>query len=189
VDSITAPNALQDKDTSRSALGTIEEAKRLIPVEALAGKHTELRRSGDGLRGCCPVHGGDNPESFSVSPDKALFHCFRCGEGGDVVSLYARLEGHENMKEAAAFLLLEFGFEPPQRPQAWFEKDGRQKPVRDALEEARIEHLAGRIYRKFFEALVMSVDEDQRAGELRERWRDAEQTARMMWASRRGGET
>jgi len=189
MDSITLARSLQDKDTSRSALRAIELAKARVPVEDLAAKHTELRRSGSSLRGKCPVHGGDNPTAFVVAPEEGKFYCHACGEGGDVVSLYARLEGHDNMKTAAAFLLLEFGFEPPQRPQAWFEKDGRQKPVRDALEEARIEHLAGRIYRKFFEALVMSVDEDQRAGELRERWRDAEQMARMMWASRRGGET
>ena len=156
--SITPTNTLRGKDTS-SALGTIAEAKRLIPIEVLAGKHTELHRSGDGLRGCCPVHGGDNPESFSVSPDKALFHCFRCGEGGDVVTLYQLLEGHEDAKTAAAFLLLEFGFEPPQRPQAWFGKQERQRPVRTFIEQRVFHNRRRMVYRMVFKDRVDAVED------------------------------
>lgn len=185
--SITGASTLRSKDTPKSGLRTIEEAKARVPVEELAAKHTELRRSGDGLRGPCPVHKGDNPEAFSVSTDKGLWHCFRCGEGGDVVTLYQLLEGHEDAKTAAAFLLMEFGHEPPRRPDAWFEKDGRQRPVRDSLEEARIGFLARRIHRWFFEPMLLTIaDREEREAELRRTWADAEQMARLMWASRRG---
>ena len=133
------------------------------------------------------MHKGDNPEAFSVSTDKGLWHCFRCGGGGDVVTLYQLLEGHEDAKTAAAFLLLEFGHEPPQRPQAWFEKGRRQRPVRDSLEEARIGFLTRRLHRWFFEPMLLTIgDREEREDELRRTWADAEQMARLMYASRRG---
>ena len=157
--SITPTNTLRDKDTSRSGLRAIELAKARVPVEELAGKHSELRKSGDGLRGPCPVHKGDNPESFSVSPDKGLWHCFRCGEGGDVVTLYQLLEGHEDAKTAAAFLLLEFGFEPPQRPQAWFGKQERQRPVRTFIEQRVFHNRRRMVYRMVFKDRVAAVED------------------------------
>jgi len=165
VHSITATSTLRSKDTPKSALRTIEEAKARVPVEDLAAKHTELHRSGDGLRGPCPVHKGDNPEAFSVSPDKGLWHCFSCGEGGDVVELYQRLHGHQDAKTAAAMLLMEFGHEPPQRPDAWFCKQERQRPVRDKLDEARTNLLHRRLFRRFCEPLLEGVEDPEQRDE------------------------
>lgn len=155
----------------------------------MAGKHTDLRRSGSSLRGRCPVHGGDNPTAFKVDPDEGLWHCkTRCDRGGDVVTLYQLLEGHPDAKTAAAMLLMEFGHEPPQRSDGWFGRQRRQKPARDALEEARIGFLARRIHRWFFEPMVGAVaDREERASELRRTWDDAERMARLVWNSRRNG--
>jgi hypothetical protein len=184
MDSITLARSLQDKDTSRSALRAIELAKARVPVEDLAAKHTELRRSGSSLRGKCPVHGGDNPTAFVVAPEEGKFYCHACGEGGDVVSLYARLEGHDNMKTAAAFLLLEFGFEPPQRPQAWFGKQERQRPVRTFIEQRVFHNRRRMVYRMVFKDRVAAVEdlfgpEEARAA-YEDFWELTEDVVKMM---------
>jgi hypothetical protein len=51
-------------------------------TEAVAA-HTTLTPSGSRLKGLCPFHPEKTP-SFTVDPDRGLYHCFGCGEGGDV---------------------------------------------------------------------------------------------------------
>lgn len=53
--------------------------------------YVPLKRSGGSLKGLCPFHSERSP-SFMVSPDKQLYHCFGCGEGGTVVSFVMKLE-------------------------------------------------------------------------------------------------
>lgn len=69
----------------------------------------ELKRTGDTLRGCCPVHQGSNPRQFVVTPAKGLWHCFapECGKGGDVIQLLADARGMRQ-KEAAQFIAEHF---------------------------------------------------------------------------------
>jgi hypothetical protein len=52
----------------------------------------ELKRNGKSYRGPCPIHQGDGP-NFSVNPERGLFHCFVCGEGGDAIRLVERVRG------------------------------------------------------------------------------------------------
>lgn len=181
--SITLARNLQDKDTS-SALGTIAEAKAKIPIEVLAGKHTELRRGGDGLRGPCPVHKGSNETAFSVSPERGVFFCFSCGAHGDVVELYQRLERHENAKTAAAMLLMEFGFEPPARPDAWFRKQDRQRPTRTLIQQRVFHNRRRMVYRMVFKDRVAAVEdlfgpEEARAA-YEDFWELTEDVVKMM---------
>lgn len=62
----------------------------------------------------CPIHGGENWSSFSVDEDKGLFHCFKCGAAGDVVTLLAKLEGVSNI-EAGRRLMAEHGIRAANR--------------------------------------------------------------------------
>ena len=50
-----------------------------------------LKRSGRNYFGLCPFHNEKSP-SFSVSPDKQIFHCFGCGVGGNVLSFVSKIE-------------------------------------------------------------------------------------------------
>ncbi len=50
-----------------------------------------LKRSGSSYMGLCPFHNEKTP-SFSVSPQKGIFHCFGCGEGGTVISFVMKNE-------------------------------------------------------------------------------------------------
>jgi DNA primase len=68
--------------------------KREVPMEAVL-EHYRIRglRGGQGrYRGRCPVHRGEGEDAFHVELERNLFHCFRCGAGGTVLDLVARLE-------------------------------------------------------------------------------------------------
>jgi hypothetical protein len=50
-----------------------------------------FKRHGDQLRGACPIHGGDNPRGFVITPTKGLWFCFSGCGGGDVIALVAKV--------------------------------------------------------------------------------------------------
>ena len=71
---------------------TIERVREAADIVGIIGEHTKLRRSGGSWRGPCPLHGGKNP-NFSVTPDKGFYHCFTCGESGDVFTFLNKVSG------------------------------------------------------------------------------------------------
>jgi len=66
---------------------------RLADVLTLIGYEPLVRR-GQQLRGPCPLHGSRSPTSraFSAHLGKNLYHCFRCGAGGNALDLWAALK-------------------------------------------------------------------------------------------------
>lgn len=84
-----------------------KEIKGRISVEdllAARGLLAGMRRRGDRITGCCPVHGGDNPTAFTVDRAKNVWFCFSgCGRGGDVIELVRLLDGISH-REAASRL-------------------------------------------------------------------------------------
>ncbi len=67
----------------------VERIRERADLAAIVGEYTNLRRSGKSFRGPCPLHGGDGP-NFSVDPERGIFKCFVCGEGGDVFGFLMR---------------------------------------------------------------------------------------------------
>ncbi|MDU2583257.1 MAG: DNA primase [Anaerococcus hydrogenalis] len=61
-------------------------------IVAIIGDYVDLKKSGNSYKGLCPFHNEKTP-SFTVDDKKQLFHCFGCGEGGDVVSFIMHKEG------------------------------------------------------------------------------------------------
>ena len=81
----------------------------------IIGAFVRLQRQGKQQVGLCPFHAETRP-SFSVSPEKGLFHCFGCGAGGDSLTFLMRLKGltfPEALEEATRLL----GLPQPQHPQ------------------------------------------------------------------------
>ena len=69
------------------------------------------KRSGANLFGLCPFHSEKTP-SFSVSPEKQIYHCFGCGKGGGVINFIMEIEGL-SFREAVQFLAKRVGMEVP----------------------------------------------------------------------------
>lgn len=62
-------------------------------IEEIVGEHVTLKPAGVGsMKGLCPFHDERTP-SFHVRPPVGLWHCFGCGEGGDVISFVQKLHG------------------------------------------------------------------------------------------------
>ena len=68
-----------------------ERVRQATDIVALVGETVELRQRGHEFWGCCPFHGERTP-SFKVNPQTGLWHCFGCGEGGDVFAYVQRRE-------------------------------------------------------------------------------------------------
>ena len=72
-------------------------------IEEVVGDYVQLRRAGaDSLKGLCPFHDEKSP-SFHVRPNHGHFHCFGCGEGGDVYAFIQKIE-HVSFVEAVELL-------------------------------------------------------------------------------------
>ncbi|CAM3721631.1 DNA primase [Nocardiopsis rhodophaea] len=62
------------------------------PIADVIGEYLQLRNAGGGsLKGLCPFHDEKSP-SFNVTPARGLYHCFGCGEGGDVIRFVQEIE-------------------------------------------------------------------------------------------------
>ena len=72
-------------------------------IDEIVGEHLQLKRAGGGsLKGLCPFHDEKSP-SFQVTPTRNLYHCFGCGEGGDVISFIQQID-HLSFSEAVELL-------------------------------------------------------------------------------------
>lgn len=81
-------------------IAAIREGAR---IEDVVGDYVQLRRAGaDSLKGLCPFHNEKSP-SFHVRPNHGHFHCFGCGEGGDVYAFIQKIE-HVSFVEAVELL-------------------------------------------------------------------------------------
>ena len=61
-------------------------------IDDIVGEYVSLRRAGGGaLKGLCPFHDEKTP-SFNVRPTHGTFHCFGCGEGGDVIAFLMKID-------------------------------------------------------------------------------------------------
>lgn len=70
----------------------IEEVRQTNDIVDVISQYVHLKRSGRNYFGLCPFHNEKSP-SFSVSPDKQIFHCFGCGVGGNVYTFLTKIEG------------------------------------------------------------------------------------------------
>ena len=69
----------------------IEEVRNSNDIVDIISQYVVLKRSGRNFFGLCPFHKEKSP-SFSVSPDRQIFHCFGCGAGGNVIHFIQKIE-------------------------------------------------------------------------------------------------
>jgi DNA primase len=81
----------------------IAAIRERVRIEEVVGDYVQLRRAGaDSMKGLCPFHDEKSP-SFHVRPNHGHFHCFGCGEGGDVYAFVQKIE-HVSFVEAVELL-------------------------------------------------------------------------------------
>ena len=105
-----------------------ERVRQATDFVQLVSETVELRQRGQEFWGCCPFHGEKTP-SFKVNPATGLWHCFGCGEGGDVFSYVQRRENLE-FPDAIRYLADRAGIELTE------ERGGRRGPKKTRLMEA-----------------------------------------------------
>lgn len=126
-----------------------EEVKQKTDLIDVVGEYVRLSPAGgQSLRGLCPFHGEKTP-SFYAHRDKQFWHCFGCGEGGDVYTFYQKME-NVDFRDALKELARRAGVQLPEfDPQA----DSERAAVLAALEDAT----------RFFEAALKHAPTGDRA--------------------------
>jgi len=85
----------------------ISEIKHSADILEIISDAVVLKKAGRNFLGLCPFHSEKTP-SFTVSPDKQMFYCFGCGEGGNVFTFVMKQEGIA-FPEAVRFLAKRYG--------------------------------------------------------------------------------
>ena len=73
--------------------------RNAVDIVDIVNEYVQLKKQGRNYFGLCPFH-GENTPSFSVSPDKQIFHCFGCGAGGNVFTFLMDIEGYSFVEAA-----------------------------------------------------------------------------------------
>src|SRR5437868_1470930 len=68
-----------------------DRVKQQADIVRVVGEYVQLKRAGQNFRGLCPFHAEKTP-SFNVHPTKQIYHCFGCGQGGDVFKFVMEME-------------------------------------------------------------------------------------------------
>lgn len=68
-----------------------DELRQRLSIVDVVSRRVPLVKKGQNYWGCCPFHNEKTP-SFSVSEDKGFYHCFGCGEHGDIISFTMKSE-------------------------------------------------------------------------------------------------
>ena len=94
---------------------TLSEIRSRISIVEEISVHVSLRKTGRNHVGLCPFHDEKTP-SFSVNEERAFFHCFGCGAGGDVFTFLRRIEGLD-FPSVVRRLAAKAGVSLPQAPE------------------------------------------------------------------------
>lgn len=117
-----------------------DELRERLSIVDVVGRRVPLVKKGQNYWGCCPFHNEKTP-SFSVNEDKGFYHCFGCGEHGDIISFVMKSE-NVDFKTAITELANQAGLKMP---------DYKPKPAAQVAREEsyyQIMNAAAEIYQK-----------------------------------------
>lgn len=112
---------------------TDELRQRLSLVDVIS-RRVPLTKKGQNYWGCCPFHNEKTP-SFSVSEEKGFYHCFGCGEHGDIISFTMKSE-NVDFKTAITELAEMAGLKLPEIKQKSQQQIEHEKTYIDITEQA-----------------------------------------------------
>jgi len=91
----------------------VSEIRDRSSILEIVSDYVSLKKAGKNYRGLCPFHSEKTP-SFMVNEEKQIFHCFGCGEGGDVFTFLMKI-GHFSFPQAVEELAKRYGVRLPRR--------------------------------------------------------------------------
>jgi DNA primase len=131
----------------------IEKIRHSIDIVDVVSEYVQLKKQGRNYFGLCPFH-GENTPSFSVSPEKQIYHCFGCGRGGNVFTFLTEIEGYSFI-EAAKTLAKRINIDL---------SDYRSEaPVSNRSKEITAMIEAHELLKKFYHHLLLNTKEGQEA--------------------------
>lgn len=133
----------------------IAAVKARSSIEDVVREHVTLRSAGPGsLKGLCPFHDEKTP-SFNIRPAVGAWHCFGCGEGGDVISFVQKVD-HLTFSEAVERLAQKLGMELRY-------EDGGSRPREEGLGRRSRLIEAHRVAEEYYTERLLT-DQGARAG-------------------------
>lgn len=112
----------------------LDELKDRLRVTDYVGRKVKLVRRGRNYTGLCPFHNEKSP-SFSVSEEKGFYHCFGCGEHGNVFDFVMKTEGL-SFPETIEKLAGDAGMELPKRDARDEVREKAQRSLHEVMEMA-----------------------------------------------------
>ena len=107
-------------------------------IADVVSSYVHLSKKGNNLWGLCPFHNEKTP-SFSVSPDKQIYHCFGCGKGGGVISFIMEMENLPFV-DAVKLLAKRAGLEVPESGENEAYRKKRTRLLELSRDAARFYH-------------------------------------------------
>jgi len=146
----------------------IDEVRVRNDLVDLVSQHVRLKAAGKGFVGLCPFHREKTP-SFHVHSEKQFYHCFGCGEGGNVISFIMATERLKFL-EAVKFLAERVGMSFPESDSDDMDakaSEFKEKTIKDRIHKANLEAA------KFFHMSLMALSGRSAADYLASRGIDA----------------
>ncbi|WP_062355781.1 DNA primase [Bacillus kwashiorkori] len=132
----------------------INEIRQAVDIVDVISEYVQLKKHGRNYFGLCPFHGEKTP-SFSVSPEKQIYHCFGCGAGGNVYSFLMDIDGISFQE--ATIKLAQLGNVELDIREDQFEKLTSKNSKQQQMIEAH------ELLRKFYHHILMHTKDGQEA--------------------------
>lgn len=117
---------------------TLQDIRDRLNIAEVIGDYIQVKKAGTNFKAICPFHNEKTP-SLMISPQKQIWHCFGCGEGGDVFTFVMRYENLE-FRDALKILAEKAGVQLP----VYHPADKRVEDEKELL--FRINGFAARLY-------------------------------------------
>lgn len=120
----------------------IDEVLRRHDIAETVGKVVHLVKNGKYLKGLCPFHSERTP-SFTVTPEKQIYHCYGCGKGGNVIKFVMDMESlsfPEAVKQLAEDIGLPVTWSPVSHAEPTPQQQEKQRLVEAHVYAAKLYH-------------------------------------------------
>ncbi|MBQ3641452.1 DNA primase [bacterium] len=120
--------------TTKTYSEVIDEIRSRLDILDVVQSRVVLKKKGANYWGCCPFHNEKTP-SFCVNPQKGIFKCFGCGEGGDAISFLMKIN-NQSFNDVIKDLAQQFGIELPAFKGDTQKHTEEKQQIKDLLKKA-----------------------------------------------------